>query len=98
MYEPVIRLWYQDVIFSIMSTTKNYNKYLYIGFTSLGIYFLLTGQYEQAPIHLGVALAFDPFDQNQAWKKRPVWQRSMLIVHLAVTAAVAGYLIGFYDR
>ena len=45
----------------------------------------------------GIALAFDPFDQAQSWKERPVWQKVWLLVHLALVAALLGYEIGFND-
>ena len=45
----------------------------------------------------GIALAFDPFDQAQPWKERPVWQKVWLLVHLALVAALLGYEIGFND-
>jgi len=37
---------------------------------------------------MGIALAFDPFDQEQAWKERPNWQKAVLIIHLAVVVAL----------
>ena len=81
-----------------MSNDTKINRYLYLGFTLLGVYYLLSDQLEQAPIYLGVALAFDPFDQKMNWKKRPSWQKAVLILHLAITAAVLGYVIGFNDK
>ena len=73
----------------------NINKFLYAGFTLLGFYYLLTGRYQDAPIYLGIALAFDPFDPKMPWDKRPSWQKLVLIVHLVVTAGALGYVIGF---
>jgi len=71
---------------------------LYIGFVIFGIYLLLfKKQFSEAVIYLGVALAFDPFNQNQTWKQRPVWQRAVLILHLALVAALFGYDVGFND-
>lgn len=81
-----------------MNKGFNINTFLYVGFTALGFYFLLSNQIEQAPIYFGIALAFDPFDQTVTWKKRPLWQKAVLIVHLTFTAAVLGYVIGFADR
>ena len=36
----------------------------------------------EAATQLGIALIFDPFDQNQPWKERPQWQKAILIIHL----------------
>jgi hypothetical protein len=49
-------------------------------------------------MNLGIALAFDPFDQNQTWKERPFWQKAWLILHLATAASLIGYQIGFDDK
>jgi len=49
-------------------------------------------------MNLGIALAFDPFDQNQTWKDRPFWQKAWLILHLAIAASLIGYQIGFDDK
>ena len=73
----------------------SFNKFIYIGFLLFGIYELVwvksTGD---AVAFLGIALAFDPFDQTQPWKERPTWQKAVLIIHLAVVAGLFGYMIG----
>jgi hypothetical protein len=49
---------------------------------------------------LGIALAFDPFDQAQKWQNRPLWQKAVLMIHLAVVAvllALVFILITFLD-
>jgi hypothetical protein len=46
----------------------------------------------------GIALAFDPFDQKQSWKNRPTWQKIWLVIHLAITALLFGYGVGFTDK
>lgn len=46
---------------------------------------------------LGIALAFDPFDQTITWKARPIWQRAWLVVHLAICAGLFGMEIGLGD-
>lgn len=81
-----------------MKNVNKINTFLYLGFTLLGVYYLLSNQVQQSPIYLGIALAFDPFDQNVIWKKRPTWQKGVLILHLAITAAILGYVIGFQDK
>ena len=50
-----------------------------------------------AATQFGIALAFDPFDQNQTWKDRPMWQKAVLIIHLAVVAGLFGYEVGGSD-
>jgi len=47
---------------------------------------------------LGIALAFDPFDTTQAWNERPLWQRILPLVHLAIVAALFGLQVGMGDR
>jgi hypothetical protein len=46
---------------------------------------------------LGIALAFDPFDQTITWKARPIWQRAWLVIHLAICAGSFGMEIGLGD-
>ena len=76
-----------------------FNRYLYIGFHLLGAYqTLFTRDYMQAAAALGIGLAFDPFNVEQIWNERPVWQKAVLIVNLALVAAMFGLGIGLYDR
>jgi hypothetical protein len=73
----------------------SFNKYLYIGFILFGLYELVIKHAPgEAATFMGIALAFDPFDQNQPWKQRPTWQKAILIIHLAVVAGLFGYMIG----
>jgi O-antigen ligase len=78
-----------------------FNKALYIGFIPLGIYQAsVTSDDIQAASSFGIGLAFDPFDPNQKWTDRPVWQKVVLFVHLAIAAALLGMGIGrgvFHD-
>lgn len=37
-----------------------------------------------AAIAFNLALAFDPFNQNQKWVDRPLWQRAWLVVHVTI--------------
>ncbi len=44
----------------------SFNKFLYIGFVLVGIFqALFSKEYMQAVSSFGIALAFDPFDQEQ---------------------------------
>lgn len=75
------------------------NKYLYLGFVLLGLYQAsFTSDQFQAVASLGIGLAFDPFDQEQRWLDRPLWQKAILIVHLVLIAALFGLGIGLNDR
>jgi hypothetical protein len=68
-----------------------FNKVLYIGFLLLGIYqALVSRDYMQAAASMGIALAFDPFNPEQKWNDRPIWQKAVLILHLLLVATVFG--------
>lgn len=74
---------------------SSFNRYIYIGFILFGIYeIVVKHSVGDAVTFMGIALAFDPFDQTQPWKERPTWQKAVLIIHLAVVAGLFGYLIG----
>jgi hypothetical protein len=66
------------------------NKPAYIAFVLLGIYFLITKNQSESFIFFGLALVFDPFDVNVPFPKRPLYQRVLLIAHLAVTFILIG--------
>jgi H+/Cl- antiporter ClcA len=73
----------------------SFNKYLYIGFVLFGIYELaFRHSAGDAATYMGIALAFDPFNQEQSWKERPTWQKAILIIHLGIVAGLFGYMIG----
>lgn len=73
----------------------SFNKFIYIGFILFGIYELVYKHSAgDAATYMGIALAFDPFDQSQPWKQRPNWQKAVLIIHLAIVAGLFGYMIG----
>lgn len=74
---------------------KSFNKYVYIGFLLFGIYELLFRQSTgDAATYMGIALAFDPFNQEQPWKDRPTWQKAILITHLVFLVILIGDTIG----
>ncbi len=80
---------------------KKFNiiRFLYTSFLVLGIYKILFKQdYIEASSLFGIALVFDPFDQKQSWKDRPLWQKVWLIIHLAITAIFFGYGVGIADK
>ncbi len=70
-----------------------------MGFLTLGLYqALLNKDYIQAASSMGIGLAFDPFDTELKWTDRPTWQKSVLIIHLALVAAMFGLGVGLYDK
>jgi hypothetical protein len=76
-----------------------FNKFLYVGFLALGLFqTLMNHDYMQAATSMGIALAFDPFNTEQKWNDRPTWQKTVLILHLAVVAAMFGLGIGIQDK
>ena len=77
---------------------QSFNRYLYGGLVILSAITVVVGDWLVALSNMGVALAFDPFDQEQPWGQRPMWQRTWLIIHLAIVAGMAGYYFGFSDK
>ena len=76
-----------------------FNKFLYIGFLLLGLFqVFFSNDYMQATASLGIALAFDPFNQEEKWNDRPTWQKAVLIIHLALVAGLFGFGIGMNDK
>ena len=76
-----------------------FNKFLYIGFLLLGLFqAFFSNDYMQATASLGIALAFDPFNQEEKWNDRPTWQKAVLIIHLALVAGLFGFGIGMNDK
>lgn len=75
------------------ATANQINKFLYGGLVLLGLYFLAVKDIGTALSNLGIALAFDPFNQKVAWHDRPNYQRVWLIVHLSVVFGLLGILI-----
>ena len=75
-----------------------FNKFLYIGFLLLGLFqAFFSKDYMNATASLGIALAFDPFNQEEKWNDRPTWQKTILIIHLAAVAALFGFGVGVGD-
>lgn len=76
-----------------------FNKFLYLGFLLLGLYqAIYSKDYMQAAASMGIAMAFDPFDPEQRWNERPIWQKGVLIIHLALVAAMFGFGVGINDK
>ncbi|MFN8697733.1 MAG: hypothetical protein ACK500_08370 [Flavobacteriales bacterium] len=81
------------------STNTRFNCFLYIAFILLGAYYaIFSNDYIESVSALGIGLAFDPFTIAQPLNERPVWQRAVVIIHLAAAAALLGYGIGWADK
>ena len=71
------------------------NKWIYIGLTISGVVLMMVSKdWMMGIANLGLALAFDPFDQKVTWKERPVFQKRWLIVHLTLFYAL--FMAGFF--
>lgn len=70
--------------------TKFY-RFLYGGFVLFGLYYAVFSQnYSDSAMMLGIALAFDPFNQLQPFNERPTWQKAWLMVHLVLVFTFFG--------
>lgn len=65
-----------------MST--KFSRYIYLVLVFLGVFYLVEKSTGQALIYLGIALAFDPFNPDQKWNDRPMWQKAILLIQLAI--------------
>lgn len=70
---------------TVRNISPLFNRILYIAFVLLAMYYaLFSPDKMQGVSMLGIALIFDPFDQQVAFGKRPLWQRVWLLLHVAV--------------
>ena len=68
-----------------------FHRILYGGFVLFGLYYaIFSRNFGDAAMMLGIALAFDPFDQKQPFDERPNWQKVWLIVHLVLVFTFFG--------
>lgn len=74
-------------------TRFNWIRFLYGSFVLLAVYSLIREDYSSALSQAGIALAFDPFNTQQSWKERPLWQKSWLCVHLVVVFFLLGWVL-----
>lgn len=77
-----------------ISLNSNFNGFAYAGLVLLSLVYLV-GLWEPSnvAICMGIALAFDPFDQRITWSKRPFYQRIWLIVHLLLAIIALVYSV-----
>jgi len=52
----------------------------------------------QAAASMGIGMAFDPFNPEQKWNERPIWQKIVLILHLTLVAVILGFGLGLNDK
>lgn len=68
-----------------------FSKFLYLGFVAFGLYLLLVKkEMSEAAIYFGIALAFDPFNQEISFNNRPIWQKLVLIVQVVLVFSLFG--------
>ncbi|MBC7886740.1 MAG: hypothetical protein H7Z13_02550 [Ferruginibacter sp.] len=72
---------------------ENINKPAYLIFVLAGIYFLITGDFSQAMVFWGLAIVFDPFNPTIPFDKRPVYQKTWLFIHVAITLTLLGVML-----
>lgn len=83
----------QEQIDKTTPTFTPFNRYAYVAFLVLVIYFAVKGQYGEAFTNLGIALVFDPFDPSVKWQQRPIYQKVWLIIHVTITFAGLIYIL-----
>jgi hypothetical protein len=71
-----------------MKNSRLINVTLYIAFLLLSFAGLARADSTTAIVGLGISFAFDPFDPAVPFPKRPLWQRGVLILQLAVLLGV----------
>ena len=67
---------------------KNWNKPAYIIFVALGIFYAYKKDATNACIFWNLAVVFDPFNINQPFQKRPLYQRIWLFAHVIIGFAL----------
>jgi hypothetical protein len=76
------------------NTNTFINRLGYSMFLLLGIYQVLWGNHcGQGIANLGIAMIFDPFNPQQPWQQRPLYQRIWLLLHVGIVICGFIYLI-----
>ncbi|SMD45732.1 hypothetical protein SAMN00777080_4395 [Aquiflexum balticum DSM 16537] len=82
----------------ILDQSKSFTRLIYMAMVLIAILSLIfLKDLSNATITFALALAFDPFDQSQEWKKRPIWQRIWLGVHLLIAVGMLGLLLSGWE-
>ncbi len=81
-------------ISKVYKPSNRFNRLVYFAFIITGILNIaLKHNVSDAVIYFGLALAFDPFDQEVKWADRNVYQKLLLSLHLALVLGLIVYLI-----
>ena len=68
-------------------------------FLQLGLFqAIFSKDYVQAVASLIIGMAYDPFNLDQKWNYSPIWQKTALIVHFTLVAAMFGLGVGLNDK
>ena len=77
-----------------IALSSPFYKIAYGAFLLLGLFFFIVkGDLSNSTIYFGLALVFDPFDQQVRWSNRPAYQKVWLITHLILLFGIFGYMI-----
>ena len=80
-------------------STAPFSKVLYLLVIVFAIYqTFVKHSYFDAAATLGIALVFDPFNTQQPWNERPLWQKIWLFIHLAAVGLLFGLGVGLGDK
>jgi hypothetical protein len=95
--KPIKTTMSPDEAQTAKDVTLPFNRWAYALFIILGIYQYVNYGLSDALPSFGIALAFDPFNPQQKWNDRPLWQKIWLTTHaLAVLTALVFILLGLF--
>jgi len=81
-------------ISTVYKPSNTFNRLVYFAFIITGIlYVALKRNASDSIIYFGLALAFDPFDQEVKWADRNIYQKLLLGIHLALVLVLIVYFI-----
>lgn len=77
------------------SISKRFNRIAYVLLICLSVFFFFfTDDFMTGVSNLGLALAFDPFNQQTTWKERPIYQKVWLLIHVSLVLVL--FCRGFF--
>jgi hypothetical protein len=68
----------------------------YIAFLVLGLYYIVQKEFGEAASTMGIGLIFDPFNPSTPFSGRPLFQKLVLVVHLA--AALTLFILAVMSK
>lgn len=81
-------------ISKVYKPSNRFNRLVYFAFIITGIlYIAFKHNASDSIIYFGLALAFDPFDQEVKWADRSIYQKLLLVLHLALVLGLIVYFI-----